>query len=149
MHVTLDDIQAAAARLEPYLHRTPLLRSATLSRMAGCDLRLKAEHLQRGGSFKARGALNKLLTLDDTQRKHGVVAFSSGNHAQGVALIAIILGVDRILDMCRTVLNVAGDLTAATYVARSEGYELLRPHKPALAVAGIVAAGPASSDVAK
>jgi len=65
------------------------------------------------------------------------------------ALIAIILGVDRILDMCRTVLNVAGDLTAATYVARSEGYELLRPHEPALAAAGVIAAGPSSGDVAK
>ena len=65
------------------------------------------------------------------------------------ALIAIILGVDRILDMCRTVLNVAGDMTAATYVARSEGYELLRPHEPALAVAGVIAAGPASGDAAK
>jgi DAACS family dicarboxylate/amino acid:cation (Na+ or H+) symporter len=62
-------------------------------------------------------------------------------------LIAIILGVDRILDMCRTTLNVAGDLTAATYVARSEGYELLKPHVPALAAAGIVKAGPSSRDV--
>ena len=63
------------------------------------------------------------------------------------ALIAIILGIDRILDMCRTTLNVAGDITAATYVARSEGYELLKPHVPALAAAGIVAAGPSSQDV--
>ena len=62
-------------------------------------------------------------------------------------LIAIILGVDRILDMCRTTLNVAGDITAATYVARSEGYELLKPHVPALAAAGIVAAGPSSQEV--
>jgi DAACS family dicarboxylate/amino acid:cation (Na+ or H+) symporter len=53
------------------------------------------------------------------------------------ALIAIILGVDRILDMCRTTLNVTGDITAATYVARSEGYELLRPHKPAIVQAGV------------
>jgi len=53
------------------------------------------------------------------------------------ALIAIILGVDRILDMCRTTLNVTGDITAATYVARSEGYELLKPHEPALAHAGV------------
>ncbi|HVG30656.1 MAG TPA: dicarboxylate/amino acid:cation symporter [Pyrinomonadaceae bacterium] len=65
------------------------------------------------------------------------------------ALIAIILGVDRILDMCRTTLNVAGDITAATYVARSEGYELLKPHVPALAAAGIVAAGPSSRDVSE
>jgi DAACS family dicarboxylate/amino acid:cation (Na+ or H+) symporter len=56
------------------------------------------------------------------------------------ALIAIILGVDRLLDMCRTTLNVTGDMTAATYVARSEGYELLRPHEPALVHAGVPAA---------
>ena len=65
------------------------------------------------------------------------------------ALIAIILGVDRILDMCRTTLNVVGDLTAATYVARSEGYELLKPHEPALTVSGVVATGPNSSEAAK
>ena len=53
------------------------------------------------------------------------------------ALIAIILGVDRILDMCRTTLNVVGDITAATYVARSEGYELLKPHEPAIVHAGV------------
>ncbi|HJQ34536.1 MAG TPA: dicarboxylate/amino acid:cation symporter [Pyrinomonadaceae bacterium] len=63
------------------------------------------------------------------------------------ALIAIILGVDRILDMCRTTLNVAGDITAATYVARSEGYELLKHHTPALAAAGVVHAGPSSQEV--
>jgi DAACS family dicarboxylate/amino acid:cation (Na+ or H+) symporter len=62
------------------------------------------------------------------------------------ALIAIILGVDRILDMCRTTLNVAGDITAATYVARSEGYELLRPHVPELERRGIVVGGPSSHD---
>jgi DAACS family dicarboxylate/amino acid:cation (Na+ or H+) symporter len=63
------------------------------------------------------------------------------------ALIAIILGVDRILDMCRTTLNVAGDITAATYVARSEGYELLRPHTPELERLGVVAGGPSSHDL--
>ncbi|HEV7893706.1 MAG TPA: dicarboxylate/amino acid:cation symporter [Pyrinomonadaceae bacterium] len=63
------------------------------------------------------------------------------------ALIAIILGVDRILDMCRTTLNVAGDITAATFVARSEGYELLTHHTPALAAAGIVPVGPSSQEV--
>lgn len=63
------------------------------------------------------------------------------------ALIAIILGVDRILDMCRTTLNVAGDITAATYVARSEGYELLKPHVPELERLGVVAGGPSSRDV--
>jgi len=63
------------------------------------------------------------------------------------ALIAIILGVDRILDMCRTTLNVTGDITAAAYVARSEGYELLKPHRPELEKLGVVAGGPSSRDV--
>ncbi|HYE14158.1 MAG TPA: dicarboxylate/amino acid:cation symporter [Pyrinomonadaceae bacterium] len=63
------------------------------------------------------------------------------------ALIAIILGVDRILDMCRTTLNVTGDITAATYVARSEGYELLKPHVPELERRGVVASGPSSHDI--
>jgi threonine dehydratase len=93
MSVTIDDIRAAADRLRPYLHQTPLLTSRTLSAMAGCDLRVKAEYLQRGGSFKARGALNKLLLLDADARRRGVVAFSSGNHAQGVALGAQLLGI--------------------------------------------------------
>lgn len=90
--VTLDDIRAAGDRIRPYIHRTPLLRSATLSRMAGTDLRFKGEHLQLAGAFKIRGALNKLLSIPEEQRGHGVVAFSSGNHAQGVSLAAKLLG---------------------------------------------------------
>ncbi len=86
--VTLDDVQAAAERIAPYIHHTPLFSSATLSRMTGSDLRLKGEHLQLSGSFKIRGALNKLLALSEAERHSGVVAFSSGNHAQGVALAA-------------------------------------------------------------
>ena len=99
MNVSIDDIRAAADRLQPYLHLTPLVASATLSAMAGCELRLKAEYLQRGGSFKARGALNKLLLLDDAARARGVVAFSSGNHAQGVALGARLLGIPAMIVM--------------------------------------------------
>ena len=90
--VTIDDVRAAAERIAPYIHHTPLLSSATLSAMAGCDLRLKAEHLQRGGSFKLRGALNRLLVMSEAERRRGVVAFSSGNHAQGVALAARLTG---------------------------------------------------------
>lgn len=92
LSVTIDDIRAAAKRLAPYIHRTPLLANTTLSRMAGCDLRWKAEHLQRSGSFKIRGALNRLLSLTDNERQRGVVAFSSGNHAQGVALAGQLTG---------------------------------------------------------
>jgi threonine dehydratase len=93
MSVTVEEIYAAAERLRPFIYETPLVGSATLSTMAGCEMRLKAEYLQRTGSFKIRGALNKLLTLDSAQRARGVVAFSSGNHAQGVALGARLIGI--------------------------------------------------------
>jgi threonine dehydratase len=86
-------IRAAAARIQPWIHRTPLLSSRSLSERAGVEVRLKCENLQRAGSFKIRGAMNALLQLDEEQRKRGVVAFSSGNHAQGVALGAKLLGI--------------------------------------------------------
>ena len=91
--IDLADIRAAAARIAPYIHRTPLLPSRSLSERLGVEVRLKCENLQRAGSFKIRGAMNALLQLDDAQRRRGVVAFSSGNHAQGVALAARILGI--------------------------------------------------------
>jgi len=90
---TLEDVRAAALRISPYIHRTPLLTSHSLSERAGVEVRLKCENLQRAGSFKIRGAMNALLQLDPEQRRHGVVAFSSGNHAQGVALAAKLLGI--------------------------------------------------------
>lgn len=88
----LKDIEDAARGLVPYIHRTPLLVSRTLSDRIGAQTRLKAENLQRAGSFKIRGAMNKLLSLTPAERECGVVAFSSGNHAQGVALAARTLG---------------------------------------------------------
>jgi threonine dehydratase len=91
--IDLADIRAAAARIAPYIHPTPLLPSRSLSERLGVEVRLKCENLQRAGSFKIRGAMNALLQLDDAQKRRGVVAFSSGNHAQGVALAARILGV--------------------------------------------------------
>lgn len=90
--IDLADIRSAAARIAPHVHRTPLLASRSLSERLGVEVRLKCENLQRAGSFKIRGAMNALLQLDPTQRDRGVVAFSSGNHAQGVALAAKILG---------------------------------------------------------
>jgi threonine dehydratase len=89
----LADIRAAAARIEGSVHRTPLLASHSISERIGVEVRLKCENLQRAGSFKIRGAMNALLQLSPDERKRGVVAFSSGNHAQGVALAAKILGV--------------------------------------------------------
>ena len=91
--VSLDDIRAARDRISPYIHRTPLLASRSLSEKAGVEVRLKCENLQRAGAFKIRGAMNALLQLSDEQRALGVVAFSSGNHAQGVALAAKLLGI--------------------------------------------------------
>ena len=91
--IDLAAVRAAAARLEPWIHRTPLLASRSLSERLGVEVRLKCENLQRAGSFKIRGAMNALLQLGEEERKRGVVAFSSGNHAQGVALGAKLLGI--------------------------------------------------------
>src|SRR5437870_10464934 len=89
--IGLDDVRAAAARIAPSVHRTPLLPNHSLSERIGVEVRLKCENLQRAGSFKIRGALNALLQLGGDERRRGVVAFSSGNHAQGVALAAKLL----------------------------------------------------------
>lgn len=91
--ISLSDVQAAAQRIAPYVHRTPIFSSRTLNELSGCELYLKGEHLQRSGSFKLRGALNRLLALEPAVRQRGVVAFSSGNHAQGVALAARLLSI--------------------------------------------------------
>ncbi len=90
--VTLDDLLAARERIAPYIHRTPLLSSRMLGSMSGTDLWLKAEVLQRTGSFKIRGALNSVLQLTEEQRARGIIAFSAGNHGQGVAQAAGLVG---------------------------------------------------------
>ncbi|WP_027882979.1 threonine/serine dehydratase [Meiothermus rufus] len=94
--LTLEDIQAAARRIAPYIHRTPVFTSQGLDRLLGHRLFFKAEHLQKTGSFKARGALNAALQL---QNPRGLVAVSSGNHAQGVAYAARVLGVPALVVM--------------------------------------------------
>ncbi|HYZ17164.1 MAG TPA: threo-3-hydroxy-L-aspartate ammonia-lyase [Candidatus Acidoferrum sp.] len=90
---TFDDVRAAAERLRGVAHRTPVITSRTLDERTGAHVFLKAENLQRIGAFKFRGAYNKVSQLSGDQRQRGVVAFSSGNHAQGVALAAKLLGV--------------------------------------------------------
>ena len=92
VNIDLAAVRSAAARIRPYVHRTPLLSSRSLSERFGCEVRLKCENLQRAGSFKLRGAMNALLQIPESERSRGVVAFSSGNHAQGVALAAKLLG---------------------------------------------------------
>jgi threonine dehydratase len=91
--VTITDIRRAAAALAGTLIRTPTVPAAALSEMTGCEIHLKLETLQATGSFKERGALNKLLGLSEDQRRLGVVAMSAGNHAQGVAFHARRLGI--------------------------------------------------------
>ncbi|MGZ5431335.1 MAG: pyridoxal-phosphate dependent enzyme [Thermoanaerobaculia bacterium] len=91
--IDLAAVHSAAERIRPWVHRTPLLSSRSLSERIGVEVRLKCENLQRAGSFKIRGAMNALLQVDGDQRRRGVVAFSSGNHAQGVALAAKLLGI--------------------------------------------------------
>lgn len=86
-------IREAHQALRPEVAVTPLSHSARLSAMTGCEVHLKCEHLQHTGSFKYRGARNKLRLLDDNQRKRGVIAASSGNHGQGLALAGGTLGV--------------------------------------------------------
>src|SRR5438045_2563455 len=100
--IGLEDIRGAAARIEGAVERTPFLTSRTLSRLTGCELYLKFENLQFTASFKERGALNKLLSLSDAERKRGVIAMSAGNHAQAVAYHAARLGIPATIVMPQT-----------------------------------------------
>ncbi|MBI4629615.1 MAG: threonine/serine dehydratase [Candidatus Rokubacteria bacterium] len=99
--LTLDDVHAAARRLLGHIHRTPVISSQSVDDASGYRVFLKCESLQRAGSFKIRGALNKLLSLTPAERARGVVAYSSGNHAQGVALAARMTGTSAIICMPR------------------------------------------------
>ena len=90
---TYDDVVRAAQRIEGVAHRTPVLTSRTANAQTGAQLFFKAENLQRTGSFKFRGAFNAISALSNAQKQAGVVAFSSGNHAQGMALAAQLLDV--------------------------------------------------------
>jgi len=90
---TYTDVEAAASRIADAAHRTPVLRSRKVNADLGLDVIFKAEHLQRAGAFKFRGAYNALSRFDPRQRASGVVAYSSGNHAQAIALAARDLGI--------------------------------------------------------
>ena len=96
---TYADVLHAAERLEGHAVKTPLLRSADIDRIAGCEVHAKAECLQHVGAFKYRGARNRLAAMSEAERARGVVAFSSGNHAQGVARAAKELGIDAVIVM--------------------------------------------------
>jgi threo-3-hydroxy-L-aspartate ammonia-lyase len=91
--IELADVQAAAQRLHSVAHRTPVLTSRTLDALAGASVYVKAECFQRGGAFKFRGAYNKIASLPANERAQGVLAYSSGNHAQAVSIAARLLGI--------------------------------------------------------
>lgn len=94
-----DDVRAAQERLAGRIARTPVLHSRSVDEQAGCEVYFKCENFQRAGSFKFRGAMNRLLQLTPEERRRGILAFSSGNHAQAVALAARDLGIDAALVM--------------------------------------------------
>src|ERR1051325_43676 len=153
--VSLDAIRAAAARIQGAVERTPFLPSQTLSRLAGCELYLKFENLQFTASFKERGALNKLLSLGDAERRRGVIAMSAGNHAQAVAYHAARLGIPARIVMPKGSPNtkvkntqvhgatvvLEGDSLAdagkhAHALAARDGLVFVHPYEDALVIAG-------------
>ena len=110
-YVSAEQFASARAFVSRYTHHTPLLTSAHLNSLTDSDVHLKAEMFQRTGSYKIRGALNKIRLLSDEQRERGVICSSAGNHAQGVALAAALLGVKAIVVMAK---NATPSKVAAT-----------------------------------
>ncbi|MFY9579495.1 MAG: threonine ammonia-lyase [Gaiellaceae bacterium] len=152
---TLGDIEEARERISEHARVTPIYRSETFSRLCGRDVQLKTENLQRTGSFKVRGAVNKLATLSEAERAHGVVAASAGNHGQAVAWAARELGapatifvpedapmtkVDAARHYGAEVRFVGSDieesLTAAREYVEECGATLVHPYEDELVIAG-------------
>jgi len=153
--IGLDDVHAAARRIEGAAHRTPLLHSRTLDERVGARVLIKAECLQRTGSFKFRGAYNKISSLPPGERGRGVAAFSSGNHAQAVALAARLLGTSATIVMPADAPQLKLDATRGygaevvtydrysedreaigTRLADERGLTLVRPFDDPLVIAG-------------
>ncbi len=111
---TFDDVTAAAGRIKGFAHQTPVLTSRTFNEELDAQVFFKCENLQRTGAFKFRGAFNALSKFDATQRRHGVVTFSSGNHAQAIALSARLLGIPATIVMPED--------APASKVAATKGY---------------------------
>ncbi|MGZ6007239.1 MAG: threonine ammonia-lyase [Rhizomicrobium sp.] len=152
---TIEDIRASARVILGAVERTPTRHSDTLSRITGADIHLKFENLQYTASFKERGALNKLLSLTDDQKKRGVAAMSAGNHAQGVAYHGGRLGIPVTIvmpegtpftkvkhtkDFGARVLVEGATLTEsfarATEIARTEGLTFVHPYDDPAVIAG-------------
>ncbi len=117
--ITPDDITAAAVRLAGVAHRTPVMTSRTADELTGARLFFKCENFQRMGAFKFRGAYNALAQFTPAQRRSGVIAFSSGNHAQAIALSARLLGMPSVLVMPQD--------SPAAKLAATRGYQQGQP----------------------
>lgn len=130
--ITFDDVREAAGRLAGVAHKTPVITSRTFDRLSGYKVFFKCENLQRGGAFKFRGAYNTLSQLSEEERKAGAVAYSSGNHAQGVAYSA------RLLDIPATIVmptDAPQSKLSATqdYGAEIRYYDRLKDDRAAIA----------------
>jgi threonine dehydratase len=137
LSVTIDDVRAAAGRLAGHAVRTALVESPALNERVGGRVLIKPETLQRVGAFKFRGAYNRLVQLSPEARRRGVVAFSSGNHAQGVALAARLLDVPAVIVMPADAPGVKVEATRG-YGAEIRLYDRAREDREAIA-AGIAA----------
>ena len=113
MSPTLDDIHAAAQRIKPYIHRTPVLTNKSLNQRTDAQVYLKCENLQKVGAFKFRGACNAVFSLGDDEAAHGVCTHSSGNHAQALALAAKLRGIPAYIVMPQNAPKVKKEAVAA------------------------------------
>ena len=125
--MNINDFRLAQERIRPYVKRTPLERSETLSRHLDTNIYVKYELFQKTGSFKPRGAFNKLLSLTPEERKAGVVAVSGGNHAQAVAFVAKELGIEAVIAMPEN--------TPRNYLDATRGYGATVDLQPNIAAA--------------
>ena len=128
MSVTLADIREAAARIAPIAHRTPVLTSRTFNQLTGVEAFFKCENFQRGGAFKIRGAANFIYSIPKDDLPRGVVAFSSGNHAQAVAIAAKSVGIAATIVMPTDAPRSKLEATR-NYGARIVSYDRLRENR--------------------
>ena len=150
-----EDVQAASDRLQGQAHRTPIMSSHTLNQQVGAGVLLKCENFQRVGAFKFRGAYNAISQLSEAEKARGVITYSSGNHAQAVALVSRILGIEATIvmpnnapvtkraateDYGATVLDYNPDETTreqlALQLAQEHGYTVIPPYDHPHIVAG-------------
>ena len=129
--ITLADVRAAAERLRGVAQRTPVLRSSTFDAAAGAEVWLKCEQFQRGGAFKFRGAYNRIASMPEAQRQRGVIAFSSGNHAQAVALCGRLFSIPTVIVMPTDAPSVKVEATAG-YGAEIVRYDRMTQDREAL-----------------